>query len=380
MQIYLVGGAIRDRLLGLPAPFERDWVVVGSTAEEMQSKGFIKVGKSFPVYVDPKTSEEFALARTEKKSGHGYHGFNFNADSEISLEDDLMRRDLTINAIAEDENGNLIDPFNGVEDLNNRILRHVSDAFIDDPLRVLRVARFFAKLSKYEFTIAPETNDLIRDIINSGELNYLVPERVWLETEKALKTECFEIYFQTLFDLNAINDIYPDLKDIDQAIYDPYTYPLIRYRNTSPEMKMASIFCALDDLQLREVKIIEQLDEIQGRIKFPNSFKLFAKNTLRFSKHMQGHIGVNDIYKILQGTDAFRNPEYFYLMMEFYSLADTEESGDGFKLSVEIVIEAFDSCKDIRYNKDLFKGLKGDAIKDKLDALRIEKIISITNY
>ena len=211
MQIYLVGGAIRDRLLGLPAPFERDWVVVGSTAEEMQSKGFIKVGKSFPVYVDPKTSEEFALARTEKKSGHGYHGFNFNADPEISLEDDLMRRDLTINAIAEDENGNLIDPFNGIEDLNNRILRHVSDAFRDDPLRVLRIARFMAKLSSYGFIVADDTKGFINDIVSSGELDYLVPERIWLETEKALNTDSFCLYFDTLNEFNALEHIYPSL-------------------------------------------------------------------------------------------------------------------------------------------------------------------------
>ena len=140
MQIYLVGGAIRDRLLGLPAPYEQDWVVVGSSPEEMESKGFIKVGKSFPVFIDPKTTEEYALARTESKSGHGYHGFDFIIGPDITLEDDLMRRDLTINAIAEDDKGDLIDPFSGTKDLKNRVLRHVSNAFRDDPLRVLRVA------------------------------------------------------------------------------------------------------------------------------------------------------------------------------------------------------------------------------------------------
>ena len=151
MQIYLVGGAIRDRLLELPAPYECDWGVVGSSPEEMKSKGYIKVGKSFPVFIDPKTSEEYALARTESKSGHGYHGFEFDAGPEITLEEDLLRRDLTINAIAEDDMGNIIDPYNGIADIKNRVLRHVSAAFRDDPLRVLRVARFMSKLSSFGF-------------------------------------------------------------------------------------------------------------------------------------------------------------------------------------------------------------------------------------
>ena len=181
MRIYLVGGAVRDQLLG-KEPKERDWVVVGSSPEEMLAKGFKQVGKDFPVFIHPKSGEEYALARTERKSGHGYTGFNFNTNSNVTLEEDLERRDLTINAIAQDDSGNLIDPFNGQKDILNKKLRHVSDAFSEDPLRVLRIARFKSDLKDFEIT--RETLIKIEDIKKSDELNYLTGERIWLELYK----------------------------------------------------------------------------------------------------------------------------------------------------------------------------------------------------
>tara|TARA_B100001057_G_scaffold495522_1_gene594727 strand:- start:1833 stop:2939 length:1107 start_codon:yes stop_codon:yes gene_type:complete len=181
MKIYLVGGAIRDKLLGLE-PKERDWVVVGSSPDEMKSNGFKQVGKDFPVFLHPKTGEEYALARTERKSGHGYRGFEFDINSNVTLEEDLERRDLTINAIAEDESGVLIDPFNGQRDIRDKKLRHVSHAFSEDPLRVLRILRFKTNLPDFE--IVPETKDKINEIISSGELEYLTGERIWLEMHK----------------------------------------------------------------------------------------------------------------------------------------------------------------------------------------------------
>ena len=181
MRIYLVGGAVRDQLLG-KEPKERDWVVVGSSPEEMLAKGFKQVGKDFPVFIHPKSGEEYALARTERKSGHGYTGFNFNTNSNVTLEEDLERRDLTINAIAQDDSGNLIDPFNGQKDILNKKLRHVSDAFSEDPLRVLRIARFKSDLKDFEIT--RETLVKIEDIKKSDELNYLTGERIWLELYK----------------------------------------------------------------------------------------------------------------------------------------------------------------------------------------------------
>lgn len=378
MQIYLVGGAIRDRLLGLPAPFERDWVVVGSTPEEMQSKGFIKVGKSFPVYIDPNTSEEFALARTEKKSGHGYHGFNFNADPEISLEDDLMRRDLTINAIAEDENGNLIDPFNGIEDLNNRILRHVSDAFRDDPLRVLRIARFMAKLSSYGFIVDDDTKGLINDIVSSGELDYLVPERIWLETEKALNTDSFCLYFDTLNEFNALEHIYPSLYYAPEENYS-LNYKLIDFfkgREVLPEMRLASIFCALDNTV--QIDIIKNFDRIQNEFRFPNSFKLFIRTVMKTFQILTKPMDTfksSDLYQLLEITDAFRNSENFSKIIYFHNFIDDLDM----KKKTDLLNKAFTASKDIGYEEESFKGLRGDKIKEKIDKLRIEKINSIMN-
>ena len=182
MKIYLVGGAVRDKLLGIE-PKERDWVVVGSSPREMKKNGFKQVGKDFPVFIHPKSGEEYALARTERKSGHGYTGFEFDTNSNVTLEEDLERRDLTINAIAEDESGELIDPFRGEDDIKNKKLRHVSNAFSEDPLRVLRLARFMVKFPK--FSVVPETMGMVKKIVDSGELAYLTGERVWLEIHKS---------------------------------------------------------------------------------------------------------------------------------------------------------------------------------------------------
>lgn len=183
MCVYRVGGAIRDELLGLPVS-DNDYVVVGETPESMVAAGFLPVGKDFPVFLHPKTHEEYALARTERKSGHGYHGFEFYASADVTLEDDLRRRDLTVNAIAKDEHGNLIDPFHGVDDIKAKVFRHVSSAFSEDPVRVLRLARFLARFAN--FTVAPETKKLSEQLVKAGETNHLVAERVWQEVSRGL--------------------------------------------------------------------------------------------------------------------------------------------------------------------------------------------------
>ena len=214
MKIYLVGGAVRDKLLGIPVK-DRDWVVVGSSPDEMKKKGFKQVGKDFPVFIDPKTGEEHALARTERKSGHGYTGFEFDTNSNVTLEEDLARRDLTINAIAQDEDGNLIDPFNGQEDIKNKKLRHVSDAFSEDPLRVLRIARFYATFILEEFVVVPETVDKIKEIVESGELEHLTPERKWLEIYKTgtISSDILHYFFRFLITHNAKNILFPEIND-----------------------------------------------------------------------------------------------------------------------------------------------------------------------
>jgi tRNA nucleotidyltransferase (CCA-adding enzyme) len=203
LEYFLVGGAVRDRLLGYPSS-ERDWVVVGGTPQQMIDAGFKPVGRDFPVFLHPETGEEYALARTERKSGHGYHGFTFHASPTVTLEEDLARRDLTINAIAQASDGRLIDPFGGRQDLERRLLRHVSPAFAEDPLRILRIARFAARYHHLGFTVAEETAALMRQMVAAGEVDHLVPERVWKETERALGEPNPEIYFQLLLACGAL--------------------------------------------------------------------------------------------------------------------------------------------------------------------------------
>ena len=211
MQIYRVGGAVRDKLLNYPC-HENDWVVVGSSPEEMVALGYRPVGQDFPVFIDPRSGEEYALARTERKSGVGYGGFTFHTSPDISLEDDLIRRDLTINAMAESDDGSITDPFGGQQDLENKVLRHVSDAFTEDPLRVLRVARFAARYAHLGFTIAPETRQLMSAIVNRGEMTALVAERVWKETQRALCERSPDVFIETLRSCGALAVLLPEVE------------------------------------------------------------------------------------------------------------------------------------------------------------------------
>ena len=258
MKIYLVGGAVRDKLLGIPVK-DRDWVVVGSSPDEMKEKGFKQVGKDFPVFIDPKTGEEYALARTERKSGHGYTGFEFDTNSNVTLEEDLARRDLTINAIAQDEDGNLIDPFNGQEDIKNKKLRHVSDAFSEDPLRVLRVARFYAKFN--DFVVVPETVDKIKEIVESGELEHLTPERKWLEIYKT--GEDLDSFFSFLIIHHARGILFPEILNKK-----PYKY-----------LSDPSYASKIEIISTHLYSWIETPEEIESfcqNLKVPNEYKSLA--------------------------------------------------------------------------------------------------------
>lgn len=208
MEIYLVGGAVRDKLLGLPVE-ERDWVVVGSSREEMLSKGFKPVGKDFPVYLHPETGEEYALARTERKTAPGHKGFEVDASRSVTLEDDLGRRDLTVNAIAEDHSGNLVDPYGGCQDIEQKILRHVSEAFIEDPLRVLRAARFACRFHHLGFRIDTDTQKLLAEMVEEGLLTELPPERIWGEVNKTLSGQNPYVFFEVLLDINALSALFP---------------------------------------------------------------------------------------------------------------------------------------------------------------------------
>lgn len=238
MAVYLVGGAVRDKLLNLPV-HERDWVVVGAHPQELIAKGYQQVGKDFPVFLHPTTREEYALARTERKSGQGHTEFAVHASPEVTLEDDLIRRDLTINAIAEDEQGRLIDPHHGVRDINARLLRHVSDAFTEDPLRVLRVARFAARFAHLGFRVAEETQQLLQRMSDTGELQQLVPERVWREWEKSLHSEQPAVFLVLLKEINALQQVLPGMTASQQQIH--RLERTARYA-TSPLLRFASLF------------------------------------------------------------------------------------------------------------------------------------------
>ena len=223
MKIYQVGGSVRDQLLGIPSK-DRDWVVVGATPEDLERQGYRRVGKDFPVFLHPQTQEEYALARTERKSGRGYKGFEVSSSPEVTLEEDLRRRDLTINAMALDEMGCVIDPFNGKKDLENKYLRHISPAFVEDPLRVLRVARFAARLG---FSVAPETLDLMREIAHQGELADLTPERVWQELERALDEPQPDLFIEVLRDCGALKILFPEIDRLFGVPQRPEFHPEI---------------------------------------------------------------------------------------------------------------------------------------------------------
>ena len=373
MQTYLVGGAIRDRLLGLPAPYEKDWVVVNGTPDQLKSKGYKKVGKSFPVFIDPETGEEYALARRERKTSSGYHGFEFDAGPEISLEEDLSRRDLTINAIAEDEDGNLIDPYGGRDDLNNRVLRHVSEAFREDPLRVLRIARFKAKLSQFDFIIADETINLVQNLVGSGELSSLVPERTWLETEKVFKADNFNEYFITLINLNAFNQIYPDLKDLDSEFFSSHLILESAKQDYSPEIRFASIFYSL--LKRGEKDIKNRIEAMQENMRFANSYKrlpIMLNNSLALIEEDTSKFTADHQLRIIESIDAIRNPENLDQISKLIML---DHSSD-FTQKLAVLQKSLDHAKNIKINNLDESKLAGNEIAKHIRELRLKAIES----
>lgn len=324
MEIYLVGGAVRDQLLHLPIK-DRDWLVVGATPEELLSLGYLQVGKNFPVFIHPKTHEEYALARTERKSGSGYTGFICDFSPNITLEDDLIRRDLTINAIAQDKNGKLYDPYHGIEDLNNRILRHISPAFEEDPLRVLRVARFAAGFYHLGFHIAPATLTLMQKLSNQGELQHLSAERVWMETEKALITQNPEIYFQILRQVNALSALIPELAALSDEHFQCVMQALKRTvsftKNTDcnkSAVRFATIFTDINTInhKSQEAQYNKQENLIQKlfeRLKVPAYHKELAvlADEYHISVHQAFKLTPPAIITLFNKLNVWRKPQRF---------------------------------------------------------------------
>lgn len=325
---YLVGGAVRDALLGQQVT-DRDWVVVGSTPEQMVKSGFKAVGKDFPVFLHPKSKEEYALARTERKTAKGYQGFQFNTSPDITLEQDLKRRDITINAIAQDENGSIIDPFNGQKDLENKVIRHVSEAFNEDPVRVLRVARFAAR---FNFTIADETMNLMRGMTSNGEVDALVAERVWAETEKALKTDYPHQYFAVLRECGALEKVFPEIDalfgvpqpvehhpEIDTGVHTIMVLEQAARLTDDPVVRFAALTHdlgkALTPNEIlpshhgHERAGLEPLKELCLRLRVPKDYQSLASAVCEYHLHLHKiqELKPRTILKVFEKTHCFRS-------------------------------------------------------------------------
>lgn len=333
MRTFRVGGAVRDALLGLPVNDE-DWVVVGATPDDMILSGFLPVGKDFPVFLHPDTREEYALARTERKSGRGYHGFTFHTSPDVTLEEDLARRDLTINAIAQAEDGALIDPFGGQQDLRRKVLRHVTAAFREDPVRILRVARFAARF--HEFTVAPETLELMREMVREGEADHLVPERVWQELARGLMEARPSRMFEVLRECGALARILPEVDrlwgvpqradyhpEVDTGVHNMMVLDMSARLEAPLPVRFA---CLTHDLGKgttppdvlprhigHEQRSAELLKKLCNRLRVPNECRELADVVAREhgNIHRSQEFGAAAIVRLLERCDAFRKPERF---------------------------------------------------------------------
>jgi tRNA nucleotidyltransferase (CCA-adding enzyme) len=333
MKIYLVGGAVRDKLLGLPVQ-DRDHVVVGGTPDEMVAQGFKPVGADFPVFLHPVTKEEYALARTERKSGHGYKGFKVYAAPDVTLEDDLKRRDLTINAMAEDEQGKLVDPFGGAEDLRNGVLRHVSPAFAEDPVRILRVARFAARYAKWGFHVAHSTNKLMQQMAESGEVDHLVAERVWTELERALGEDKPSRFFEVLRGCGALARLFPEIDalfgvpqpekhhpEVDTGVHVMLVLDAAAKLSPDTRVRFAALMHDLGKGNTpkqewpqhigHEERGVELVKNFCQRFRVPNEHRDLALIAARFHAHCHkiAELRPATVVDTLESMDAFRRPE-----------------------------------------------------------------------
>ena len=335
MKTYRVGGCVRDKLLNLPVK-DRDWVVVGASPEEMLRQGFKPVGKDFPVFLHPKTKEEYALARTERKTSPGYTGFEFHATPDVTLEEDLQRRDLTINAIAESESGDIIDPYHGQEDLNARLLRHVSPAFAEDPVRILRVARFAARFADLGFTIADDTMALMRDMVERGEVDALVPERVWTEMQKALTEKMPARFIEVLRECGALKKLLPEVDclfgipqpekyhpEIDTGIHVLLVLQQAARLTDDPRIRFAALLHDLgkgitpkEELPQHinhEARGVPLVKAVCQRLRVPNDYRDLAILVTQYHlyPHLAHELRPETKLKLFESLDAFRRPERF---------------------------------------------------------------------
>lgn len=370
MNIYLVGGAVRDQLLGVPV-YDHDWVVVGATAEAMVEQGYQPVGKDFPVFLHPQSKEEYALARTERKSGHGYKGFEFYASPEVTLEEDLRRRDLTINAMAMDQDGQLIDPFHGQEDLKRHCLRHVSAAFVEDPLRVLRVARFNARFAHLGFTVADETLALMEKLAVSGELSHLTAERVWQECYRALGERSPDVFFSLLHQSQALKELMPEIDERWTTATSADCCRLLAAASeqaASPELRLALLCYQLD---LDE----SALSTLLERLKAPNDSRrccLLLRRALPQVLEID-QLTAEQKLSLYQTLDLQRRPEHLaqvVLAQRILHAAQLADQGDAEQALLQL-IQLIDAIQPAALAAE---GYKGKALGDELQRRRLARI------
>jgi len=400
VKTYLVGGAVRDALLKLPVK-DRDWVVVGATPEAMLAQGFQQVGRDFPVFLHPQSREEYALARTERKSGNGYTGFVTWSAPDVTLEQDLQRRDLTINAIAQRENGELIDPFHGERDLQARLLRHVSDAFNEDPLRVLRVARFAARFAHLNFRIAEETQALMRQMAASGELSHLTAERVWKETEKALTSRNPQVYFQTLRDCGALEVLFPELDrlfgipapakwhpEIDTGVHTLMTLTMAASLSDEIDVRFATLFHDVGKALTPPEKWpshhghgaagVPLVEAICQRLRVPNAIRDLALIVTEFHDvvHTIERQPADALVALFDRIDAWRKPH------RVEQIALTSEADARGRAGLESMAypqgdylrQAFALAQSVPTKAVIEAGFKGAAVREELTRRRIAAV------
>lgn len=403
MESYLVGGAVRDRLLGLPVK-ERDWVVVGAQPADMLAGGFRPVGREFPVFLHPTTGEEHALARTERKVGRGYHGFTFHASADVTLEQDLQRRDLTINSLAQDHHGRVIDPFGGRRDLKARILRHVSLAFREDPVRILRLARFAARFEYLGFTVAEETLGLCREMVVAGEVDALVPERVWQELARALMEPTPSAFIRVLRDCSALQRLLPELDclfgipqradfhpEIDTGLHVLLALDLsvqltdqlpVRFAVLLHDLgKGATPRTELPRHRGHEARGVPLVEAICGRLRIPNACRDLAKQVTGY--HLKCHRALElrpgTIVALLEALDAFRRERR---LVSFLQACEADARGrSGFDYrdypQARYLADAHQAAAAVRVQPFLDQGLRGRAIGEALRRGRIDAVARV---
>jgi tRNA nucleotidyltransferase (CCA-adding enzyme) len=400
MEVYLVGGAVRDELLGLPVK-ERDWVVVGATPEDLVRAGFRQVGRDFPVFLHPETHEEHALARTERKVGPGYHGFEVHCAPDVTLEEDLKRRDLTINAMARDGAGVLVDPFGGAADLERRVLRHVSPAFGEDPVRVLRVARFAARYAPLGFSVAPETTALMRQMVDAGEVDALVAERVWQETHKALREPRPDAFLEVLRSCGALARVYPEIDrlfgvpqperwhpEVDTGVHMLMVMRAAAALTDNPRVRFAAL---MHDLgkgvtppehwprhighEERGARLVRQLSD---RLRVPTDFRHLAELTARWHglAHRALELRPSTVLELLEHCDALRRPERFREMLlaceaDFRGRTGWEQRPYP---EAALLSAALDAAVEARLGREEQSGLSGTEVGEALRQKRVHAI------